>query len=113
MEDGVRTRRYGEVRQFPWLEAMVTALDDRLRLRHGVIEYTHRPDCLFRIQFITSNDDYILLDGTCVCAGAQPLAPIERCRGAAWTGESYLRSPLTQWVIGLDWFEQNKYVKEG
>jgi hypothetical protein len=32
MEDGVRTHGDGEVRQFPWLEAMVTALDDRLRL---------------------------------------------------------------------------------
>ena len=71
MEDGVRTNRDGEVRQFPWLEAMVTALDDRLRLRQGVIEYTHRPDCLFRIQFIASNDDYVLSDGTCVCAGAR------------------------------------------
>jgi hypothetical protein len=71
MQDGVRTHRDGEVRQFPWLEAMVTALDDRLRLRHGVIEYTHRPDCLFRIQFVASNDDYVLSDGTCVRAGAR------------------------------------------
>ena len=71
MEDGVRTQRYGAVRQFLWLEAMVAALDDRLRLRHGVIEYTRRPDCLFRVQFITSNGDYVLSDGTCVCAGAR------------------------------------------
>jgi hypothetical protein len=71
MEDGVRTHRDGEVRQFPWLEAMVTALDDRLRLRQGVMEYTRQPNCLFRIQFITSNDDYVLSDGTCVCAGAR------------------------------------------
>jgi len=71
MEDGVRTQRYGAVRQFLWLEAMVAALDDRLRLRHGVIEYTRRPDCLFRVQFITSNGDYVLSDETCVRAGAR------------------------------------------
>jgi hypothetical protein len=36
-----------------------------------VIEYTPRPDCLFRVQFITSNDDRVLSDGTCVWAGAR------------------------------------------
>ncbi|MGC2076430.1 MAG: hypothetical protein WA728_10445 [Xanthobacteraceae bacterium] len=71
MEDCVRTHDDGEARQFPWLQAMVTALDDRLRLRHGVTEYTHRPDCLFRIQFVASNDDYVLSDGTCICSGAR------------------------------------------
>jgi hypothetical protein len=71
MADGVRTHHDGEVSQFPWLEAMVTALDDRLRLRYGVFEYSHRPDCLFRIQFVTSNDDYVLSDGTCIRAGAR------------------------------------------
>ncbi|HEX8827522.1 MAG TPA: hypothetical protein VF778_05360 [Xanthobacteraceae bacterium] len=50
---------------------MVTALDDRLRLRHGVFEYSHRPDCLFRIQFVTSHDDYVLSDGTRIRAGAR------------------------------------------
>jgi len=50
---------------------MVAALDDRLRLRHGMIEYTRRPDCLFRIQFIASNDDYRLSDGTYIRAGAR------------------------------------------
>jgi hypothetical protein len=59
----------GDVRQFPWLEAMVAALDDRLRLRHGVIEYTHSPECLFRIQFVTSNENYLLSDGTCIRPG--------------------------------------------
>jgi hypothetical protein len=59
----------GDARQFPWLEAVVTALDDRLRLRHGVIEYTGNPRCLFRIQFTTSNDSYVLSDGTCIRRG--------------------------------------------
>lgn len=59
----------GEVGQFPWLEAMVAALDDRLRLRQGVIEYTNSPECLFRIQLVTSNEDYVLSDGTCVRPG--------------------------------------------
>jgi hypothetical protein len=71
MEDGVRTHRGREVRRFPSLEAMVTTLDDRLRLHQGVVEYTHRPDCLFRVQFITSNDDCVLSDGTCVYTGVR------------------------------------------
>jgi hypothetical protein len=71
MEDGVRTHHDGEVKQFPWLEAMLAALDDRLRLRQGVFEYTRRPDCLFRIQFIVSNDDYVLSDGTYIRSGAR------------------------------------------
>lgn len=46
------------------LAALVTALDDRLRLRLGVIEYTNAPDCLFRIQFAHSQYDLTLSDGT-------------------------------------------------
>jgi hypothetical protein len=71
MDDGAKTHHDGEIRQFPWLEAMVTALDDRLRLRQGVFEYSRRPDCLFRIQIISSSDDYVLSDGTCIRAGAR------------------------------------------
>jgi hypothetical protein len=48
---------------------MVAALDDRLRLRHGVIEYTNSSECLFRIQLASSADDYVLSDGTCVHSG--------------------------------------------
>jgi hypothetical protein len=69
METGVKNLHSGDVRQFPWLEAMVTALDDRLRLRHNVIEYTDSADCLFRIQIVNSNDDYVLSDGTRIRAG--------------------------------------------
>jgi hypothetical protein len=56
-------------RDHPWLEAVVAALDDRLRLRHGVFEYSRNPDCLFRIQIINSDDDLILSDGVTVRAG--------------------------------------------
>src|SRR5262249_23656906 len=68
MQSGIKNHG-GDVRQFPWLEAMLTALDDRLRLRHGVVEYTRNPDCLFRIQLATSDDDYVLSDGACVRGG--------------------------------------------
>jgi hypothetical protein len=69
METGIKNLQSADVRQFPWLEAMVAALDDRLRVRHGVIEYTNSPECLFRIQLAASNDDYVLSDGTCIRAG--------------------------------------------
>jgi hypothetical protein len=69
METGIKHLHSGDARQFPWLEAMVSALDDRLRLRQGVIEYTNSPDCLFRIQLVTSNENYVLSDGTRVHSG--------------------------------------------
>jgi hypothetical protein len=69
METGIKHLHSGDVRQFPWLEAMVAALDDRLRLRHGVIEYTSSPECLFRIQLVASNESYVLSDGTCIRPG--------------------------------------------
>ena len=52
-----------------WLGAIVKALDVRLRLHQGVIEYTRCPTCLFRIQIITSCDDFILSDGVHVRPG--------------------------------------------
>ena len=69
METGIKHLHSGDARQFPWLEAMVAALDDRLRLRHGVIEYTNSSECLFRIQFVTSSENYLLSDGTCIRPG--------------------------------------------
>lgn len=48
----------------PWLGAILEALDGRLRLQQGVIEFTRCPACLFRIQVITSWDDFVLSDGT-------------------------------------------------
>ncbi len=69
METGIKQLRSGDVRQFPWFEAVVAALDDRLRLRQRVIEYTSSPECMFRIQFATSDEGYVLSDGTCIRAG--------------------------------------------
>src|SRR5215469_8179801 len=53
----------------PWLGAMLEALDVRLRAHQRVIEYTRCPICLFRIQIITSCDDFILSDGVHVRPG--------------------------------------------
>jgi hypothetical protein len=69
METGIKHLHSGDVRQFPWLEAMVAALDDRLRLRHGVIEYTSSSECLFRIQLVASDESYVLSDGTRIRRG--------------------------------------------
>jgi hypothetical protein len=69
METGIKHLHSGDTGQFPWLEAMVAALDDRLRQRHEVIEYTKSPECLFRIQLVASNEHYELSDGTCICPG--------------------------------------------
>jgi hypothetical protein len=69
METGIKALHSGDIRQFPWLEAMLAALDDRLRLRHRVIEYTNSSECLFRIQLVASNESYVLSDGTCIRRG--------------------------------------------
>jgi hypothetical protein len=52
-----------------WLGAALDGLDSRLRLRQGVIEYTDRPDCLFRIQVVESCNHIQLSDGTHVRPG--------------------------------------------
>jgi YkoP domain len=54
-----------------WLGALVSALDDRLRLHYGVFEYTNCPDCLFRVQLTRNEDDLILSDGVHVGPGAR------------------------------------------
>jgi hypothetical protein len=69
METRIKHFHGGDARQFPWLESMVAALDDRLRLRQGVIEYTNSPECLFRIQLVASGENYVLSDGTCIHPG--------------------------------------------
>jgi YkoP domain len=52
-----------------WLAALLEALDGRLRLRHGVSEYTRSADCIFRIQVIVNGDEVLLSDGTRVRPG--------------------------------------------
>ena len=61
----------GNTKRFdhPWLEAVVAALDDRLRQRQGVFEYSRNPDCLFRIQIINSPEDLLLSDGVTIRRG--------------------------------------------
>jgi hypothetical protein len=61
----------GDAKQYdhPWLEAMIAALDDRLRQRHGVFEYSRNPHCLFRIQIVTGSDALTLSDGVELRAG--------------------------------------------
>jgi hypothetical protein len=44
------------------LTTLVTALDDRLRRRRGVIEYTQSPNCLFRIERVRSQYELTLSD---------------------------------------------------
>lgn len=56
------------------LARIVAAIDERLRLRHGVIEYTHLPECLFRIQIIAAGSDIVLSDGVSVRAGDRLIA---------------------------------------
>lgn len=53
----------------PWLGAALDALDDRLRARYGVIEYSRSPDCLFRIGVAVAADPVALADGSRVRAG--------------------------------------------
>ena len=65
----------------PWLGAILEALDVRLRLHQGVIEYTRCPTCLFRIQIITSSDDFVLLPLTLLCVNWRIFSRSER----TWT----------------------------
>lgn len=52
-----------------WIRALVTAIDDRLRLRYGVKEFSRSQDCIFRIQISRANESVVLSDGTRVHAG--------------------------------------------
>lgn len=51
------------------LTTLVNALDDRLRRQRGVTEYTHSPDCLFRIEPAHSEYELTLSDGTHIRIG--------------------------------------------
>jgi hypothetical protein len=48
----------------PHLGALLSKLDEGLRRRLGVIEYTHSPDCIFRMQVARSPYEQVLSDGT-------------------------------------------------
>jgi hypothetical protein len=53
----------------PRLGALLSKLDDHLRRRLGVIEYTHSPDCIFRMQVSKSPCQQALSDGTVLRRG--------------------------------------------
>lgn|SRR5579884_2504236 len=55
----------------PWLSAFVEAIDTRLRRRNGVFEYTHSPQCIFRMAIGVSDRDVALADGTFVRRGSR------------------------------------------
>ena len=42
----------------------IFALDSQLRRREGVFEYSHKPDCIFRVQLSRLSSDVLLSDGT-------------------------------------------------
>jgi hypothetical protein len=59
---------------YPRLQRVVDALDDRLRLRRGVFEYSACPDCLFRMEVVNASDDVLLSDGVRVRPGDRLIA---------------------------------------
>jgi hypothetical protein len=48
---------------------LVFALDERLRRRHAVFDYSDREDCILRIQFDRADGHFVLSDGTCLKPG--------------------------------------------
>jgi len=53
----------------PWLAEALFALDERLRRRQAVFEYTRNPACVFRLDIGPSRRSLTLRDGTHVRAG--------------------------------------------
>ncbi len=56
-----------------WLDAvlapLIDSIDRYLRSRHQVAEYSTCPDCLFRLQIIENDDEFVLKDGTSLRPG--------------------------------------------
>jgi len=48
----------------PLLAELVFALDRGLQRLQGIFEYTHKPDCFFRIRFNRLRTEVVLSDGT-------------------------------------------------
>jgi hypothetical protein len=55
-------------RRPPWAR-FIFALDSWLRRRQGVFEYSHKPDCIFRVQLGRLYGEVVLSDGTFGRAG--------------------------------------------
>jgi hypothetical protein len=47
-----------------WIRALVTRIDERLRRRYGVSEFTRSRQCIFRMQVVSAGDNLLLNDGT-------------------------------------------------
>jgi hypothetical protein len=52
-----------------WLRTIVFGLDYWLRRWYDVREYTHHPQCIFRIELGTADAEFALGDGTVISAG--------------------------------------------
>ncbi len=82
-----------------WLQSAVFGLDRRIRRHIGVYEYTHHPQCLFRLQVVRLDHSLGLADGTAVQAGGRVLVlhlwneqmPVIGRRGPtlAWARKAY------------------------
>src|SRR5215510_9570452 len=53
----------------PLWAKLVFALDNWLRRRQGVFEYSRKPDCILRVQLSRLSSDVLLSDGTFGRAG--------------------------------------------
>ena len=64
MTSGGLTYRPANRRKRPLWAEFIFALDRWLRRRQGVFEYTHDPECIFRIQLQRLRSEVVLSDGT-------------------------------------------------
>jgi len=87
----------------PRLAEAVFALDARLRRRYAVVEYTHNPSCVFRLQIVRSQSDLVLRDGT-------RLRPGERVVQLHYWNEQIPPVPQTGMTIG--WARQMTHSLE-
>jgi YkoP-like protein len=51
------------------LRAMVRMIDERLRASQAIMEFTTAPDCIFRMEVVSTTENTVLMDGTVVHPG--------------------------------------------
>ncbi len=54
-----------------WIGVAVGALDQHLRRKQGIVEYTNSPECIFRMQVTQSGHEIALSDGTKVSSSGR------------------------------------------
>lgn len=59
----VTTSRGRAAFSHPWLAGLLFALDERLRRRLAVVEYSHNPSCIFRVEIARAERPLQLRDG--------------------------------------------------